>query len=84
MTDEHRLDNLKRHLKEALGCLEDDSVPLISRYAGAGAHLMAATSLLEQLSEPPNPYQDRGLRPGLNRIDPTGRFPEPQEGKADG
>lgn len=75
MTDEHRFDNLKRHLREALGCLEDDSVPVISRYAGAGAHLMAAQSLLEQLSDPPNPYANRALRPGLDVTN--------YEGKAD-
>lgn len=66
MTDDQKLDNLKRHLKEALGCLEDD-LPLTTRFAGCAAHMLAAEALLEQLQAPPDPYANTALRPGLSR-----------------
>jgi hypothetical protein len=74
MPDQKRINRLKLMLGHAQRALEmaEPDLRIVERL------LNDAVALVVEMSEPPSPYEDRTLRPGLNRIDPTGRFPEPE------
>jgi hypothetical protein len=75
MPDQKLINRLKLmlgHAERALEMAEPD-MKVVEKL------LSDALALAINIREPPDPYADKSVRPGLNYIDPTGKFPEPQE-----
>lgn len=64
------IEEIRSRLQDALAALETPS-PMALRHAERFA--VEAADALQELIDPPDPYSDMNLRPGLNR-----------EGKTDG
>jgi hypothetical protein len=75
MADNKLINRLRLMLDHAKRAMEQDEpdLKIVEKL------LADALALAIGINEPPDPYADKTLRPGLNYIDPTGRFPEPQE-----
>jgi hypothetical protein len=78
MPDQKQINRLKLMLDHAKRSLEmaDPDMKIVEKL------LSDALSLAAEINEPPNPYADQTVRPGLNYIDPRAKFHEPDDGVA--